>query len=136
MNKACSKGYTLPVGYTFDNTRLLWGLPQQPRSLRRDTAKRRVFGIITKEERRKGREFEHGTGHPGILSQLQASSPNFDSTRGMNTTEKDLEWSTQLKQNFPHRRQKEESSEAAKSTWEPTQQSFKSTELEEPPFPT
>ena len=97
---------------------------------------RRVFGIITKEERRKGREFEHGTGHPGILSQLQASPPNFDSTRGMNTTEKDLEWSTQLKQNFPHRRQKEESSEAAKSTWEPTQQSFKSTELEEPPFPT
>merc|ERR1712131_232115 len=76
---------------------------------------RRVFGIITKEERRKGREFEHGTGHPGILSQLQASSPTFDSTRGMNTTEKDLEWSTQLKQNFPHRRQKEKSSEAAKN---------------------
>ena len=91
------------------------GLPQQPRSLRRDTEKKTRFRNHNKEERRKGREFEHGRGHPGILSQLQASTPNFDSTRGMNTTEKDLEWSTQLKQNFPHRRQKEESSEAAKN---------------------
>merc|ERR550517_1816652 len=87
------------------------GLPQQPRSLRL-AAKR--LGVI-KEERRKGREFEHGRGHPGILSQLQASTPNFDSTRGMNTTEKDFEWSTQPEQNFPHRRQKEKSSEGAKN---------------------
>ena len=77
--------------------------------------KKTRFRNHNKEERRKGREFEHGRGHPGILSQLQASTPNFDSTRGMNTTEKDLEWSTQPEQNFPHRRQKEESSEGAKN---------------------
>ena len=113
-----------------------WGLAPTA-AVAKARRKKTRFRNHNKEERRKGREFEHGRGHPGILSQLQASTPNFDSTRGMNTTEKDLEWSTQPEQNFPHRRQKEESSEGAKkSNLGTSSETIQSTRIRSSPKPT
>ena len=47
---------------------------------------RRVFGIITKEERRKGREFEHGRGHQEIIPNAGIYKKSLTPPKRMNTT--------------------------------------------------